>query len=88
MAIQNRKDVRALSFREKAAFTGVKASKGEMYPSLAFTAGYIGSICTQLGYRNQCVNIGVGVQYNIGSLMENKIENAAGRSTGRTGKGK
>ena len=41
LALQNRKDILALSFRKKAATTGIAAAKGELYPSLALTGGYV-----------------------------------------------
>ncbi|MDQ6761711.1 MAG: TolC family protein, partial [Bacteroidota bacterium] len=37
LAMQNRKDVLALKFRQKAATTGIAATKAEMYPSVALT---------------------------------------------------
>lgn len=81
LALQNRKDVSALSFREKAAITSVKAVKGELYPSLALTGGYIAAYVPNLLTVTNAVNIGVGVQYNIGSLWKtkSKIQQAQAR---------
>jgi outer membrane protein len=72
LAIQNRKDVNALSFREKAAVSAVKATKGELYPSLALTGGYIAAYVPNLVTITNAVNVGVGLQYNIGSLWKTK----------------
>jgi outer membrane protein len=72
LAIQNRKDASALTFREKAANTNVKAIKGEMYPSLALTGGYIAAYVPNVVTITNAVNIGVGIQYNIGSLWKTK----------------
>jgi len=41
VALQNRKDILALSFRKKAATSGIFAAKAEMYPAVALTAGYV-----------------------------------------------
>ncbi len=81
LAIQNRKDVSALFYREKAAITGVKSVKGELYPSLALTGGYIAAYVPNLITVTNAVNIGVGVQYNIGSLWKtkSKIQQAQAR---------
>ncbi len=80
-AVQNRKDASALSFREKAAITGVKAVKGELYPSLAITGGYVAAYIPNFLTVTNAVNIGVGVQYNIGSLWKtkSKIQQAQAR---------
>ena len=81
LAVQNRKDASALSFREKAAITNVKAIKGELYPSLALTGGYIAAYVPNLLTITNAVNVGLGVQYNIGSLWKtkSKIQQAQAR---------
>lgn len=81
VAILHRKDLTALSLREKAAFTGVKAVRGEMYPSLAFTAGYIGIYVPNVLTVTNALNVGLGLQYNIGSLWKtkSKIQQAEAR---------
>jgi len=81
LAIQNRKDASALAFREKAAISGVKSVKGEMYPSLSLTGGYIAAYVPNLITITNAVNIGVGLQYNIGSFWKtkSKIEQAQAR---------
>jgi outer membrane protein len=71
-ALQNRKDRAALALRQKAAATGVKAVKGEMYPSIALTGGYIGAYVPNLLTVYNAANIGVGVQYSLSSLWKNK----------------
>lgn len=80
-ALQHRKDVAALTFREKAAVTNVKAVKGEMYPSLALTGGYVALYVPNLVTVTNAVNVGLGVQYNIGSLWKtkSKIQQAQAR---------
>ncbi len=71
-AMQNRKDVAALSYREKAAVTGVKSVKGEYYPGIALTGGYVAAYVPHLLTITNAVNIGLGVQYNLGSLWKTK----------------
>ncbi|MDB5230541.1 MAG: TolC family protein [Chitinophagaceae bacterium] len=72
LALQNRKDIQALNERTKAAATGVKAVKAETLPSVAVTGGYIAADIPNFITVTNAVNIGVGVQYNIGSLWKNK----------------
>ncbi len=68
----NRKDIAALDLRKKAAESGVKSAKGELYPSLSLTGGYIAADIPNVFSITNAVNIGVGVSYNIGSLWKNK----------------
>jgi outer membrane protein len=74
LALQNRKDVLALSFRRKAATTGISAIKAEMLPSVALTGGYIAADVPHLVTITNAVTFGVGVQYNIGSLWKTKAK--------------
>jgi outer membrane protein len=71
-AATNRKDIAATDYRKKAAETGVKSVKGEMYPSLALTGGYIAADVPHVFTVTNAVNIGVGVSYNIASLWKTK----------------
>jgi outer membrane protein len=74
LALQNRKDVLALSFRKKAATTGISAVKAEMYPSIALTGGYIAADVPHLITITNAVTVGVGVQYNFGSLWKTRAK--------------
>lgn len=80
-ALKNRKDVEALGLRKQAADVGVKAVKREMYPGIALTGGYIAADVPKLLTITNAANIGVGVQYDIGSLWKNKskMQEAQGR---------
>lgn len=81
-ALTNRKDIQSLDLRKQAADVGIKAVKGEYYPSIALTGGYIAADIPKVLSITNAVNIGLGVSYNIGSLWKtkNKIEEAQGRS--------
>ena len=74
LALQNRKDILALSFRKKAATSGIAAVKAEMYPSIALTGGYIAADIPHLVTITNAVNVGVGLQYNLGSLWKTKAK--------------
>ena len=69
--LQNRNDLAALDLRKKAATSGVKATLGEKYPSLAVTGGYAALGIPKVLTVLNAVNIGVGVQYDIASLWKN-----------------
>src|SRR6187399_2472903 len=68
----NRKDIEAIDLRKKAAESGVKSAKGDLYPSLALTGGYIGLDIPDFLSIPAAMNVGIGVSYNIGSLWKNK----------------
>ncbi len=74
LAFQNRKDILALSNRQKAASTGISLAKADLYPSLALTGGYIAANIPHLVTITNAVNIGVGFQYNLGSLWKTKAK--------------
>lgn len=69
-AFENRKDKAALALRTDAAATGIKAAKGEYYPSLALTGGYIAADVPNLLTLTNALNIGIGLQYNVASLWK------------------
>ena len=77
-ALKQRKDVTALSYREKAAETGIKSAKSAMYPSLALSAGYVAADIPGFLSVTNAINVGVGVKYDIASLWKtkNKIQQA------------
>jgi outer membrane protein len=70
-----------MATREKAAAVGIKAAKGELYPSIALTGGYVAADIPGLLTVINAVNIGVGVQYNVSSLWKTraKIDQAKAR---------
>ena len=70
----NRKDIAAVDLKKKAAESGVKSAKGDLYPSLALTGGYIGLDIPDFLSIPAAMNVGVGVSYNIGSLWKNKAK--------------
>ncbi len=80
LALQNRKDILALSFRKKAATTGINIAKAEQYPSIALTGGYIAADIPHLVTITNAVNVGVGLQYNLSSLWKTKAKIAQAKS--------
>jgi outer membrane protein TolC len=71
-ALKNRKDVSALTYREKSADLGIKTAKANYYPSIALTGGYAAADIPGLLSITNAVNIGVGVKYNLASLWKTK----------------
>lgn len=73
-SLTNRKDIASLDLQKKAGEAGVKATRGELYPNLALTGGYIAADVPKVFSVTNAVNIGVGVSYNIGSLWKTKAK--------------
>lgn len=69
-ALEQRKDKAALAMRIKAANEGIKAVKGEYYPSLALTGGYVGLDVPNFITVPNAFNAGIGLQYNLGALWK------------------
>jgi outer membrane protein TolC len=73
-AYTSRKDLAALDLRKKASESSIKSAKGDYYPSLAVTGGYIAVDIPEVISITNALNIGVGVSYNIGSLWKTKAK--------------
>lgn len=69
-ALLQRKDVQAIAARQKAAAASVKSAKGNAYPSLALTGGYVAAYVPNLVTVTNALNIGIGVRYNLASLYK------------------
>lgn len=81
LAFNNRKDAAALDLREKASYTAIKAAKGEYYPSVALTGGYVAADVQNFLTVTNALNAGVGLKYSPSSLWKNgaKVAQAKAR---------
>jgi outer membrane protein TolC len=81
LATDNRRDVKALDYRGKAAEAATKIAKGDYYPSVAITGGYVAANIPKFLTITNAVNIGVGVKYSLSSLWKTnaKIQQAKAR---------
>ena len=66
----HRKDIEALSYRQKAASSSVKVAIAEKYPTIALTGGYVAASIPNFITITNAVNIGIGVQYNVAGLWK------------------
>lgn len=69
-ALMNRKEIASITTREKAANAAIKSTKGEYYPGIALTGGYIAADIPNVLTLTNVINVGLGLQYNIGSLWK------------------
>jgi outer membrane protein TolC len=79
-AIETRKDRQSILFLEKAQAAQIKVSKGNYFPSIGFTAGYIGLNLENVVTVENAMNFGLGITYNFSSLFKNKTEVAVAKS--------
>ena len=66
----HRKDLEAISFRQKASASQVKIARGLNYPGIALTGGYIAASIPGLLTITNAVNAGLGIQYNLAGLWK------------------
>lgn len=69
-ALENRKDLKALALQRNAAELHTKSAKAENLPTIALTGGYIAADVPKLLTVYNAVNLGVGINYNIGNLWK------------------
>lgn len=70
-AFENRKDLEAIQYQEKATQNNIKIAKGEYYPSIALTGGYAALNLDNIVTLENAMFIGVGVSYDISGILKN-----------------
>ena len=81
IALQNRSDAKALEMRQKASSAGIKIAKGDYYPGIALTGGYLAAYIPKFLTITNALNIGIGFRYSLSSLWKtnSKVEQAKAR---------
>jgi outer membrane protein TolC len=72
-ALVNRKDLEALRLQGKASQSNIKIAKSAYFPSIAILSGYTSLDLNNLVTVQNAMNIGVGISYDITSLLKNEI---------------
>jgi outer membrane protein TolC len=70
-ALQNRKDLEAIRFQEKASQANVKIARSAYYPSIAIIGGYTALDLKNVVTVQNAMNIGVGVSYDLSAILKN-----------------
>jgi outer membrane protein TolC len=70
-ALQNRKDLEAVRFQEKASQANIKIAKSGYYPSIALIAGYTALDLKNVVTVQNAMNFGVGVSYDLSGILKN-----------------
>lgn len=79
-AAAQRSDLEALRFQQKAAESEIKVAKGDYYPSIALSAGYVALDIQNVVQVYNAVNFGVGVSYDISNIFKNNKKVKAAQS--------
>lgn len=73
-AFQNRKDLEALQFQEKATQDNIKIAKGDYYPTVGLTGGYAALNVNNIMKLENAMFIGVGVSYDVSGILKNSTQ--------------
>lgn len=66
-----RNDLKALELKKSATESAVKVAKGNYYPSVSFSAGYIAFDLNNALTVSNAMNFGLGFSYDIASIFKN-----------------
>lgn len=67
-----RSDLEALNYQYKAAENQIKAAKGDYYPTIGLSGGYVALDLENVMSVTNAMNIGVGISYNLANIFKNK----------------
>lgn len=70
----NRNDLKALELQEIAAAKGIKIAKGNYYPTVALTGGYVALNVQNFLTVTNAMNFGVAVSYDLAGIFKNSKE--------------
>lgn len=75
-----RSDLEAMDYQYKAAENQIKIAKGNYYPTLSLSGGYIALDLNNVLSVTNAMNIGVGVSYDLAAIFKNKSKVKAAES--------
>jgi outer membrane protein TolC len=73
-ALENRKDLEALKFQEKASQNNLNMAKSNYYPSVALTGGYAALNVQHIMTVQNALFLGLGVSYDLSGILKNGTE--------------
>ncbi|KFF19561.1 TolC family protein [Flavobacterium hydatis] len=69
-ALENRKDLEALRYQEKASESNIKMAKSAYYPSISLLGGYAAVDVRNVLTVQNAMNFGVGVSYDLSGILK------------------
>lgn len=79
-ALENRKDLEAIHFLEKASESGIKVARSGYFPTIGLVAGYVALDLHNFVTVANALDFGVGINYNLSSVFKNGKEVKAAKS--------
>lgn len=73
-ALENRKDLQALHFQQKASEANIKIAKSAYYPSIALLGGYTALDLKDIVTVKYAMNFGIGLSYDLSGILKNKAQ--------------
>jgi len=71
LALENRKDLEAIRFQQKASEANIKVAKAAYYPTLALLGGYTALDLKDIITVKYAMNFGLGLTYDISGIYKN-----------------
>jgi len=70
LALENRKDLKAVDYQEKASEANIKMAKSAYYPSVSLVGGYANLALENVITVQNAINFGVGVSYDLSGILK------------------
>ncbi|WP_333601085.1 TolC family protein [Flavobacterium sp.] len=70
-SLGERNDLKALELKKAASESAIKIARGNYYPSLSLTGGYIAFDLNNVLTVTNAMNVGVGVSYDLSNIFKN-----------------
>jgi outer membrane protein TolC len=73
-AFENRKDLIALTYQQKATQDNINIAKGDYYPNIALVGGYAALNLNNVVTLQNAMFLGVGLTYDISGILKNSTQ--------------
>ncbi|PAM96600.1 transporter [Flavobacterium sp. IR1] len=80
VALENRKDLEAIRFQQKASEANIKIARSGYYPTLALLGGYTAFDLKDIITVRYAMNFGVGLTYDLSGIIKNSASVRAAES--------
>lgn len=70
-AFENRKDLQAIQFQQKASADNIQLTKGNYFPSVSIIGGYVAMDLKNVITVQNAMNFGLGLSYDLGAIFKN-----------------
>lgn len=70
-ALQNRKDLEAVRYQQKASQANIKMAKSAYYPAISLVGGFTALDLKNVVTVQNAMNFGVGVSYDLSAILKN-----------------